>query len=83
VCAAFGGGGAFARSRDFALASENADFSLLLVLILLFVAANSNLRDSFSIPHHASTVFNQVYERYIIDSALRSRISQAFAIAFV
>jgi hypothetical protein len=27
VCAAFGGGGAFARSRDFALARENADFS--------------------------------------------------------
>jgi hypothetical protein len=30
VCAAFGGGGAFARSRDFALARENADFSILI-----------------------------------------------------
>jgi hypothetical protein len=28
VCAAFGGGGAFARSCDFALARENADFSV-------------------------------------------------------
>ncbi len=32
MCAAFGGGGAFARSRDFALARENADFSGLLSL---------------------------------------------------
>jgi hypothetical protein len=50
VCAAFGGGGAFARSRDFALARENADFSnvsamswlphLLLQLRMLLTSLN-------------------------------------------
>jgi hypothetical protein len=57
VCAAFGGSGAFARLRDFALARENADFSRARIIGKNQEKSDSNSSREFPIANSPSRLF--------------------------